>query len=236
MTTIYKVFNGNVANVLLTADHGFLYNDMKFEEKDKHSIKESAIEKKTRYYLTDSNDGFEDIVKFPLDKVSSIKSTTPLQVAVPIGTNRLAAPGGYNFAHGGASLQEMIIPVIRSQQKRTNKTEKVGVALMNHNLNMVSSRLKFQMIQSEAVSITVMERKVVCCIYNGDAPVTQEKEVTLNSTDATNLNNRVFEVTLNLNKSVYASMLQLRIYDVDDKLNPLVRETVKNNTMIEQDF
>ena len=49
-------------------------------------------------------------------------------------------------------------------------------------------------------------------------------------------NNRVFEVTLNLNKSVNASMLQLRIYDVDDKLNPLVRETVKNNTMIEQDF
>ena len=60
--------------------------------------------------------------------------------------------------------------------------------------------------------------------------------MTLNSTDATNLNNRVFEVTLNLNKSVNASMLQLRIYDEDDKLNPLVRETVKNNTMIEQDF
>lgn len=173
----------------------------------------------TRYYLTDSNDAFEDIVKFPFDKVSSIKSTTPLQVAVPIGTNRLTASGGYNFAHGGASLQKMIIPVIRSQQKRTNKTEKVGVALMSHNLNMVSSRLKFQMIQSEAVSMTVMERKVVCCIYNGDDPVTQEKEV-----------------TLNLNKSVNASMLQLRIYDVDDKLNPLVRETVKNNTMIEQDF
>ena len=226
----------NVTNVLLTADHGFLYNDMKFEDKDKHSITDSAIEKKTRYYLTDSNDTFEDIVKFPLDKVSSIKSTTPLQVAVPIGTNRLAAPGGYNFAHGGASLQEMIIPIIKSVRKKTNKTEKVGVALMSHNLNMVSSRLKFQMIQSEAVSMTVMERKVVCCIYNGDDPVTQEKEVTLNSTDATNLNNRVFEVTLNLNKSVNASMLQLRIYDVDDKLNPLVRETVKNNTMIEQDF
>ena len=226
----------NVTNVLLTADHGFLYNDMKFEEKDKHSIKEPAIEKKTRYYLTDGNENAEDIVKFPLSKVSSIKSTTPLQVAVPIGTNRLAAPGGYNFAHGGASLQEMIIPVIKSVRKKTNKTEKVGVALMSHNLNMVSSRLKFQMIQSEAVSMTVMERKVVCCIYNGDVAVTQEKEVTLNSTDATNLNNRVFEVTLNLNKSVNASMLQLRIYDAEDRLNPLIRETVKNNTMIEQDF
>ncbi len=226
----------NVTNVLLTADHGFLYNDMKFEDKDKHSIVDTAIEKKTRYYLTDSNERVEGIVKFPLDKVSSIKSVNPVMVAVPEGTNRLAAPGGYNFAHGGASLQEMIIPIIKSVRKKANKTEKVGVALMSHNLNMVSSRLKFQMIQSEAVSMTVTERKVVCCIYNGDEPVTLEKEVTLNSTDATNLNNRVFEVTLNLNKSVNASMLQLRIYDVDDKLNPLVRETVKNNTMIEQDF
>ncbi len=226
----------NVTNVLLIADHGFLYNDMKFEDKDKHSIVDTAIEKKTRYYLTDSNERVEGIVKFPLDKVSSIKSVNPVMVAVPEGTNRLAAPGGYNFAHGGASLQEMIIPIIKSVRKKANKTEKVGVALMSHNLNMVSSRLKFQMIQSEAVSMTVTERKVVCCIYNGDEPVTLEQEVTLNSTDATNLNNRVFEVTLNLNKSVNASMLQLRIYDVDDKLNPLVRETVKNNTMIEQDF
>lgn len=226
----------NVTNVLLTADHGFLYNDMKFEDKDKHSIIESAIEKKTRYYLTNSQDNVEGIIKFPLGKVSSIKSAYPVMVAVPEGTNRLAAAGGYNFAHGGASLQEMIIPMIKSVRKKVNKTEKVGVALMSHNLNMVSSRLKFQMIQSEAVSMTVMERKVLCCIYNGDDPVTQEKEVTLNSADANNLNNRVFEVTLNLNKSVDASMLQLRIYDVDDKLNPLIRETVKNNTMIEQDF
>ena len=226
----------NVTNVLVTADHGFLYNDMKFEDKDKHSIIESAIEKKTRYYLTDSQDNVEGIIKFPLDKVSSIKSAYPVMVAVPEGTNRLAASGGYNFAHGGASLQEMIIPMIKSVRKKVNKTEKVGVALMSHNLNMVSSRLKFQMIQSEAVSMTVMERKVLCCIYNGDDPVTQAKEVTLNSADANNLNNRVFEVTLNLNKSVDASMLQLRIYDVDDKLNPLIRETVKNNTMIEQDF
>lgn len=36
----------NVTNVLLTADHGFLYNDMKFEDKDKHSITDSAIEKR----------------------------------------------------------------------------------------------------------------------------------------------------------------------------------------------
>lgn len=226
----------NVANVVVTADHGFIYNDIRFEEKDKHSINDPFIEKKTRYYLTNSTVEIEGIVKFPLEKVSGITSTTPTYVAVPIGTNRLAAPGGYNFAHGGAALQEMIIPVIKSNLRRTDKTEKVGLSLMSHNLNMVSSRLKFQIIQSEAVSMTVMERKVVCQVFNGDEPVTAEKELLLNSPDAANLNNRVFEVTLNLTKSVSSSVLQLRIYDVDDRLNPLIKETVKNNTMIEQDF
>ena len=226
----------NVHNVVVTADHGFIYNDIRFEEKDKHSINDPNIEKKTRYYLTNSTIEVEGIAKFPLEKVSGITTAKPLYVAVPIGTNRLAAPGGYNFAHGGATLQEMIIPVIKSSLRRTDKTEKVGVSLMSHNLNMVSSRLKFHLIQSEAVSMTVMERMVVCQVFNGDEPVTAEKELLLNSADSANLNNRVFEVTLNLNKSVTSSVLQLRIYDVDDRLNPLIKETVKNNTMIEQDF
>ena len=226
----------NVANVVVTADHGFIYNDIRFEEKDKHSISDSSIEKKTRYYLTNSTMKVDGIVKMPLEKVSGISSSKQLYVAVPIGTNRLAAPGGYNFAHGGATLQEMIIPVVKSSLRRTDKTEKVGVSLMNHNLNMVSSRLKFHLIQSEAVSMTVMERKIVCQVFNGDDPVTIEKELLLSSTDSANLNNRVFEVTLNLSKSVTSSVLQLRVYDVDDKLNPLIKETVKNNTMIEQDF
>ena len=130
----------------------------------------------------------------------------------------------------------MLVPVIIGHKGKEQKTEKVGVSLMSHNLNMVSSRLKFHLIQSEAVSMTVMERKVVCQVFNGDEPVTAEKELLLNSTDIANLNNRVFEVTLNLNKSVTSSVLQLRVYDVDDRLNPLIKETVKNNTIIEQDF
>lgn len=226
----------NVTNVILTADHGFIYNDMDFEEKDKHSATEECIEKKTRYYLTYSNAPIEGISKYPLGSVSAIKADGGVYVAVPTGTNRMAAQGGYNFAHGGATLQEMIIPVIHSVLKRKEKTEKVGVSLMSHNLSMVSSQLKFQLIQTEAVSMTVMERKVVCCIYHGDDPVTMEKELTLNSTDSENLNNRVYELSLNLNKSVSSSMLQLRVYDVEDMLNPIIKENVKNNTIIEQDF
>ena len=44
----------NVTNVVLTADHGFLYNDVEFAEKDKHAVTVAGIiEKKTRYYVSD---------------------------------------------------------------------------------------------------------------------------------------------------------------------------------------
>ena len=226
----------NVTNVLVTSDHGFIYNDIAFEEKDKHSVPDDFLEKKTRYYLTESDRETEGICKYDIQKVSGMKSLQHVNVAVPIGTNRMAASGGYNFAHGGATMQEMIIPLIHSYRKKVDKTEKVGVSLINHNLNMVSSQVRFQLIQTEAVSMTVMERKVTCCIYDGDKPVTIEKEVLLNSTDSQNLNNRVFEISLVLNNSVSSSMLQLRVWDSEDKLNPLIKETVKNNTIIEQDF
>ena len=226
----------NVTNVLVTSDHGFIYNDVEFEEKDKHSVPDEFLEKKTRYYLTNSDQTTEGICKYDIESVSAMKALQHVNVAVPIGTNRLAASGGYNFAHGGATLQEMIIPLIHSTLRRKDKTEKVGVSLINHNLNMVSSQLRFQLIQTEAVSMTVMERKVTCCIYDGDQPVTIEKDVLLNSTDSQNLNNRVFEISLVLNKTVSSSMLQLKVWDSDDKLNPLIKETVKNNTIIEQDF
>lgn len=226
----------NVTNLIVTSDHGFIYNDQAFEEKDKHSITDEYIEKKTRYYLTHNEQPVEGIMKFPLSEVSAITCSEPTYIAVPAGTNRLAAPGGYNFAHGGGTLQEMLIPVIIGHKGKQTKTDKVGVGLMSHNLQMVSSRVKFQLIQSEAVSQSLMRREVVCCVYNGDEPVTEEKKVMLDSPDSMNLNNRVFEVTLTLNKSVSGSMLQLRVYDVEDMLNPLIRETVKNNTIIEQDF
>lgn len=226
----------NVVNVFVTSDHGFLFNDIPFGDKDKHSIAEMTIEKKTRYYLTPSGSEQEGISKFPLNRVSGIESPDLINVAVPDGTNRFAAPGGYGFAHGGASLQEMIVPVIHSHREQQDKTEKVGVALMDHNLNIVSSRLKLRLIQSDPVTMTTTERTVVCQVFDGDTPVTDQKLVTLSSTDGANLNNRLYEITLRQTVTDTRSTLQLRVWDKEQPLNPLITETVKNNTIIEQDF
>jgi uncharacterized protein (TIGR02687 family) len=227
----------NVANVIVTSDHGFLYNDIKIEEKDKLQITDSDIEKKTRYYLTTNPDCVEGIVKFPLERVSTIHTDEQVYVGVPKGTNRISASGGYNFAHGGASLQEMIVPVIHSSQRRSDKTDFVGVKLMSHNLNIVSSRLKFNILQEEMVDMTMQPRSIVCAIYHGDNIVSNEVALTLDSTES-EPSNRISVITLSLKQSVAPGLLQLRIYDSKDekRLNPLIREAVKNNTIIEQDF
>lgn len=227
----------NIHNVILTADHGFLFEDEEFAEKDKHPVKEDCIEKKTRYYLTRRDDPQEGITKFRLPEVSGMTDHTVF-VAVPDGTNRMAAPGGYQFAHGGASLQELLIPVMFSRLKRGENKEKVGVSILEANLRMTSSRLKFTVIQSEAISEDLQGRTVQCAVYVGSEQVTATKDVVLNSSDEENVNNRLTSVELMLNTQTDANLMELRIYDKEDenRLNPLVKKAVINKTLIEQDF
>lgn len=229
----------NVSRVVLTSDHGFLYNDMPFAEKDKHHVTEKAEEIKTRYYLTesaaDASEAGFGISKYQLCNVSGMIDTDTY-VAVPNGSNRLYASGGYEFAHGGATLQELVIPVLYSTLERVDKKQKVNVTLVDHDLKMNSSVLKFTLIQAEALSAEIRERKIVCGVYLGDKLVTKEKEVVLNSTDAVNWANRAFNITLSLETSTTAPLLELRVYDVDDRMNTLVKQAVKNATLIERDF
>ncbi len=227
----------NVANVYVTSDHGFLYNDLPFEEKDKHKVEDPYEERKTRYYITEEPKAQFGITKFPMSDVSTMDNAGKL-IAVPNGFNRFNAEGGgYQFAHGGATLQEMVIPVLYSHLRREDKKQSVGVTLLNTALSMVSSRLKFSLIQSDAVSEDFKERRVLCGVYEGPKILTNEKEVILNSTDV-NPANRFYQVELTLNTPSSGGILELRIYDSEDKekLNPLAKAIVTNKTLIDQDF
>lgn len=228
----------NVTEVLVTSDHGFLFNDIVFAENDKHKVEEETLESSQRYYLTRSTEDKKGIVKFPISEVSGIVNAADVLVAVPIGTNRLKAKsGGYMFTHGGASLQELIIPIITCRQKREDVKPEVGVMVLGNNLSLQASRLRLTLLQTEAVSMDAKERIVTVALYYNDEPVTTIKEVVLNNTDPL-LDNRKVVVDLTLNKHVDAKVLQLKVFNASDeqRLNPLVNVTVTNNTLIETDF
>ena len=226
----------NVTEVYVTSDHGFLFNDIVFAEKDKHKIEEDTLERSSRYYLTTSDKEVNGIIKFPLDEVSAMVNVGDVFVAVPQGTNRLAAPsGGYMFTHGGAAMQELIIPVITSRQERADNKQPVGVMVLDRKLSIQASRLRFKLLQTEAVSMDMKERIVNVALYYNDEAVTPIKTIPLDKTDPS-LDNRKIQVDLTLNRNVDAKVLQLKVFDVTDELNPLIKENVTNNTLIENDF
>ena len=226
----------NVTEVYVTSDHGFLFNDIVFAEKDKHKIEEDTLERSSRYYLTTSDKEVNGIIKFPLDEVSAMVNVGDVFVAVPQGTNRLAAPsGGYMFTHGGAAMQELIIPVITSRQERADNKQPVGVMVLDRKLSIQASRLRFKLLQTEAVSMDMKERIVNVALYYNDEAVTPVKTIALDKTDPS-LDNRKIQVDLTLNRNVDAKVLQLKVFDVTDELNPLIKENVTNNTLIENDF
>jgi hypothetical protein len=226
-----------VTEVIVTADHGFLFNDIEFAEKDKHKITEDYLERKSRYYLTHSSADYSGMVKFKLSEVSGMNNVDDVYVASPIGTNRLQAEGGgYMFTHGGSSLQELIIPVIICHKETSDKKRPVGVCIKDKNeLSIQSSCIRFQLVQSEAVSMETKARTITCAIYHNDKPVTPVKKIYLNKTDAS-LDNRIYQMNLTFNTQVDAKVLELRIYDVEDNINPLIKENVTNNTLISNDF
>lgn len=226
----------NVTEVYITSDHGFLFNDIMFADKDKHKIEEDCLERSTRYYLTKSKDEVSGVVKFPLNEVSGMVNVDDVMVAVPMGTNRFAAPsGGYMFTHGGAALQELIIPIITSRQERDDNKQPVGVMILDRRLSMQASRLRFKMLQTEAVSMDMKERQIRVALYHNDVPVTPVKDILLDKTDPS-LDNRKIQVDLTLNKNIDAKVLQLKVFDATDELNPIIKENVTNNTLIENDF
>lgn len=225
----------NVSNIYITSDHGFLFNDIVFADKDKQKVTEDYLERSSRYYLTTSKDKVTGVVKFPLSEVSGMEADN-IFVAVPDGTNRFAAQsGGYMFTHGGASLQEIIIPIVNSHYERSDNKRPVGVMLLDRNIAIQASRLRFKLVQTDAVSMDMKERIITVALYYNDKSVTQVKTFALDKTDHL-LDSRKIIVDLTLNSNVDAKVLQLKVFDIDDELNPLIKENVTNNTLIENDF
>ncbi|MBQ7190497.1 MAG: PglZ domain-containing protein [Kiritimatiellae bacterium] len=220
----------NVNHVWLVADHGFLLCDRDIPDGEKIPVEENedAKEKTTRYYFTERADPIHAILKVALPDGGF--------VAVPAGTRRFKANGSYTFVHGGASLQEMVIPVMHSRLLGTDATRsraKVGVTILGTNLRVQSSRIKFELLQNEAVSAEMQERTVLCALYADSEMVSNEVRIKLDSTSAS-LDDRKKVVELVLNGET-AGILTLKVFADGDSLNALDEKTVTNETLIPMD-
>jgi hypothetical protein len=91
-----------------------------------------------------------------------------VHAAIPKGIQRLRLSGsGSRFVHGGATLQEVIVPVISINKKRKDDIGTVEVDLLRGGTHIISTgQLSTTLYQSEPVSDKLKLRELRCGIYS----------------------------------------------------------------------
>lgn len=130
---VRKLYNNlQISNFYISADHGFLYRKNAIFESQKYSnvVAQKPLEASKRYVLTnDSSTNIPYTTSFSIDEMQE-----DLRVINPYSYDLFKTQGaGIQYVHGGASLQETIIPIIHISELNAKKGEKlsrpVGVRL-----------------------------------------------------------------------------------------------------------
>lgn len=144
------------ANILITADHGFLYSYNPLDESDKAEksfVSGHIIELDRRYVIADGNCTAEHMLRIPMTHLnSSLVGFTPLD-----NIRMKKQGGGMNYIHGGISLQECVVPVIefkniRSTSKKFVDVKKAEIQLLSQSRKVSNSIFSLDFYQKEAVS------------------------------------------------------------------------------------
>lgn len=200
-------------NIMITADHGFLYTYSPLTEDDKADkagFKNRIIEYGRRYaiMMKDSKPEYLQYVKF-LDGNTDYEAYAPKE-NVRIKMNG----GGLNYVHGGISLQELCVPLIeyhflrnQSKEYQRNKevydTKPVEVSLLSATHKISNMIFSLNFYQKEAVG----DNRVgaVYQIYFTDGKGKQISDVQKIIADKTSENGqeRTFRCSFNLKSLIY---------------------------------
>lgn len=198
------IMHFNTSTVLITADHGFLFQCSKLDAADRTALVDKpadALKSKKRYVIGHSLPEPKDAWHGSIKITAGTESDT--RFWIPKGANRFHFVGGARFVHGGAMPQEVVVPVLTVTQLRGAKAErrtkrKVEVISPKPSLKMVNNIQRFDLMQTEAVGEQVLPVTIAVAIHEGDKPVSSEEAVTFDSTSDI-LSDRVKSVQLSLN-------------------------------------
>jgi len=167
---IKTLTSANASNILVTADHGFIYQNQVIDESDFSSAKSEAEEilfKNRRFVIGKK---FKEDNAFKIFKSSELGLVGDVEVSIPKSINRLRVRGaGSRFVHGGASLQEIVIPIVHINKKRTGDVSKVEVDVIRTGNNVITSgQLSVMLYQVDTSSDKKKPRKLRVGIYTKD--------------------------------------------------------------------
>jgi uncharacterized protein (TIGR02687 family) len=186
LINIIKVIkNGNGTNILITSDHGYLYQNETLDESEFTDFKVMGdIIADTRRFVIGNNLQPGDAVKTWNSEEVGLKAGRQIQIAKAM--NRLRKSGsGSRFVHGGSMLQEIVVPVLHVNITRTDNVSQVDVDILNKSTRLTTNNQTISFYQLDAVTEKVQPITLRIGFFDAQGTLISDSlTLTFNSTSA----------------------------------------------------
>ena len=166
---VKKITNANGTNIFITADHGFLYQDAGLDDTHFLSVAPEANEivyQGRRFVL---GKGLKRDDAFKTFSATQLGLESDLEVQIPKSIHRLRLQGsGSRFVHGGASLQEIVVPVLSINKKRKSDIRSVWVEIRPESAIITTGQVAVKVFQTDPVTDKVQALTLRAGLYIGD--------------------------------------------------------------------
>jgi uncharacterized protein (TIGR02687 family) len=198
----------NGTRILITADHGFIYQEKAPAPIDKSKIEINpgdTVKTHKRFILgkklVSSDKAYSGNTK------TSANTDTEMDFLLAKGTNRFSFSGGARFFHGGAMLQEIVIPVIIVSEMKgkhlvASEVKQVGVSLLGSYKKLVTNRPVYRFIQTDPVSDRIKPITLKVSLRDKNELISSEETVTFDSSSSS-MDERQKTVKLTLKTGSY---------------------------------
>jgi len=167
---IKKLAAANATNMLITSDHGFIYQNKPLDESDFTSAEpqgETIIHRDRRFIVGKGLQKHPSLRYFTAEELG-LAGDVEIQISKSINRMRLKGSGS-RYVHGGASLQEVVLPVLMVNKKRQSDVSSVEVDILRSgNTVITSSQLSVAFYQIDPVTGKRQSRTLRAGIYTKD--------------------------------------------------------------------
>ena len=221
-------------HILITADHGFLYTDRPLQEDekvDRSTASDQDVEIARRYAILKKGAAPDYLLP-----VRFLGGETEYEAFAPRGSSRIKMKGGgLNFVHGGASLQEMVVPLIDyrflrndSKEYKKNKsrydTVPVTVSLLSSSRKISNMAFSLNFYQKEAVAANFCAAVYPLYFTDSDGKTISDVPRILADKTEKNAEGRIFRVNFNLKPLKYSNDETYYLVIADSDGLPICRE------------
>ena len=198
---VKKLYNAlQYSNFFITSDHGFLYKRSKLENHHKYDdIVSLGLDDKSRRFLIS-----ESSVNIPYTHEFVTKYLNDNKVVLPYSSDVFKTQGGgMQYVHGGASLQEVVIPLIKISELRADRYKDVGgpvgvrIKSVQRKITNRSFALEFE--QYEKIEDKKKERAVLVRLVDESNEVVSGEYVFIANSTSDNPDSRVTKLRMALN-------------------------------------